>query len=382
MALDPIILTQQLIKISSPDLALEFVSNILKKLDFTCEILNFNGIKNLFAQKKIGTSQQILAFLGHVDVVPTGDSALWYYPPFSGEIFNNAIYGRGAADMKGGIACFLSALEKINTCEQSIILIITCDEEGIAKYGTKATLDYLIEQKRLPKIHFALVGEPTSREVIGDHIKIGGRGSLNVKVTAKGKSGHVAYFADAINPIPYMLSFLTKLIKTKFDIESPKEKVLFEPTHLEITSIDVKNQATNVIPETIEVMFNIRFSNQQNIEKLTNFIEKTAKKSKCVEWSFCYDIGGQPFLSKTSDFIDKLTQICRETAGIDTAISTNGANSDAGFLGDLCPFAELGFLVKQAHTINEHVKISDILMLSEIFFKFLCCFTDLKKQTI
>lgn len=364
---DPVILTQKLVQTFEVRECLEFISDILNGFGFKCEFLTFNNIPNLFSYKKNQNVEKNLLFLGHVDVVPIGDINNWKYDPFSGKISEEKLYGRGCVDMKGGIACFISAIEKNIEQNGSIFLIITGDEEGIAEYGTKAVIKHLNEVNQLPKFDFAIIGEPTGQNVVGDHIKIGSRGSLNVKVTAIGKAGHVAYSSKAINPIDSLIQFLNDIKNNNFNDGND----IFEPTNLEITSIDVSNLATNVIPESVTARFNIRFNKNQNSKNLVDVIEVYSNKFKDVNWLFEYDFASDPFCSKESENFEILSNICKNHTGFTPKISAHGASSDAKFLENICPFAEIGLLTDQAHKINENTKILDLNILSKIYYDFL-----------
>ncbi|MDR0632819.1 MAG: succinyl-diaminopimelate desuccinylase [Holosporales bacterium] len=385
---DPVRMTQELIRLKNPLDCLDFVRYCLESIGFEYEVLTFNGVSNLFAHKSAAHpgAQAHLLFLGHVDVVPPGDLALWVIPPFSGEIVDDRVYGRGSADMKGGIASFLAALWMLQGVSPSVLprmlqlqgpevsLLITCDEEGIAEYGAKAALQHLLAKGRLNAVEFAIIGEPTAKQSIGDHIKIGGRGSLNVKVTVTGRAGHVAYPATAINPIPPAVSFLYDLCNTRFDDVDNRPNI-FEHTNIEITSINVDNTATNIIPERIQAQFNIRFNRQQTRDSLTAFIENLAARYNGAQWRFDYDFASDPFLSKGGPALDTLVKICEETTGDAPLVSAQGASSDARFLQDICPFAEIGLLAEQAHKINEHTAATHLLSLRDIFYRFLLAFT-------
>jgi succinyl-diaminopimelate desuccinylase len=378
---DCVHLTQELIRESDATQCLNFVKRYLESLEFECEILCFKGVHNLFAHRSGRSDAENVGaacvFFGHVDVVPAGNESLWKVPPFSGELLDGSVYGRGSVDMKGGLACFLSAIKVIYAKKAnipSISLIITCDEEGVAEYGTKAVLEYLLKEKIIEKFDFAIIGEPTSFEKVGDHIKIGGRGSLNVKVCANGRAGHVAYSDCAINPIDSIIYFFNFLKSRMFDgSNSSGDSKFFERSNIEITSIDVDNPSTNVIPEKVTAAFNIRFNDQETPQRLIELIENLAKESSpVVTWNFVYDVAGEPFLSSDgAQVLDKLVFACESVTGSPPKVSTRGANSDARFLKNLCPFAEIGLLSKQAHQTDEHVSEEDLAILCNIFYKFL-----------
>jgi succinyl-diaminopimelate desuccinylase len=385
--MNSIFFTQQLIQATDTDHALRLVMEALEFIGFTCDLLEFNGVANLVASKKTTKSKKTLVFLGHVDVVPIGKKSSWKHDQgelcmcclrddgYSCAIFDSSrmdemcVYGRGAADMKGGIASFLEAISNAKDIPQNVLLIITSDEEGQAEYGTRAVIEHLINQKKFPKPFFALIGEPVSLKTPGDHVKIGSRGSLNVTVMACGRSGHVAYSEYGLNPLHALLPLLQNVIDMRSKAKI-SETDIYGPTDIEVTSVDTANKARNMIPEAAVAKFNIRFNDDWLAEELIDEIEKIFTNSE-VKYKVLYDLAGEPYLSDISSGFDMLVDSCFEVTDIKPLVSANGANSDARFLTEICPFAEVGLLAGQAHKINESANIRHIYNLSRIFYTFL-----------
>ena len=277
---DPILLTKKLIGFKSitPDDggSLEFISSFVEQLGFQTKVSSTQGVTNLFARwsPKSGF-KRTLAFNGHVDVVPPGKESLWDSDPFSGDIRNARIFGRGSVDMKSSVAAFLVALKEIIEEEElncSFVLLITSDEEGNAEYGTKELLNRIVKDKEV--VDDCLVGEPTSSKLVGDTIKIGRRGSLSGFIVCKGKQGHIAYPAKAVNPVEDLIHFLSKLKSLKLDDGSK----FFEPSSLNISTIDTNNESLNVIPENSYANFNVRFNDQHSSSSLTKKIDLLVSK--------------------------------------------------------------------------------------------------------
>lgn len=345
---------------------MDFLTKTLTSLGFCCRLLpqtDEHGcvVHNLYARR--GNQPPNLCFAGHVDVVPSGAYDSWSHPPFSGDIHNDAIWGRGAVDMKGSIAAFISAVAQ---CEHkgSISLLITGDEEGAATHGTAKIIEWLKNTHEI--IDFCIVGEPTSNETIGDTIKVGRRGSLSGTIKVQGSQGHVAYPDKAHNPIPNMLKLLAQLSELSLDTGYDR----FQPSHLEITSIDVGNEARNVIPETISANFNIRFNpsftSASLIQHITNSLNCTG-----IPHSLSFINGSEPFLTNNHPAIDTLSQAIHDVTGVDTALSTSGGTSDARFIKDVAPVAELGLLNALAHKVDERVTLNDLETLKGIYKRFI-----------
>lgn len=362
-------LTQKLIQFPSitPDQkgCLDFIQVFLETRGFQCEKLVFNGVDNLYA--RIGTGPVSLCFAGHVDVVPPGLLEKWSYPPFEGVISQERIYGRGAVDMKGAIACFLSALEEcLKEFPQGLTvgLMLTSDEEGLALNGTKKIVEWLKEKGE--KINYCLVGEPTNPFFIGEMIKIGRRGSLNIKVIIEGVSGHVAYPEEALNPLPFLLTYLNALLREPLD----KGNKFFPPSSLQITSIDTNNPIRNVIPSRATALLNIRFNNEYNKEnllsKLTNVWDFMGFDSE-IGFSIDDQLSANPFLTENTYLSSLIEEAIFKVTQKKPFFSTTGGTSDARFIYELCPVIEFGLINQTAHKIDENVKIKDLILLKSIY---------------
>ena len=373
---DPIFLTKKLIGFRSitPDDggSLEFIASFVEELGFQTKVFSTKGVTNLFARwsPKSGF-KRTLAFNGHVDVVPPGKESLWDSNPFSGEIRNARIFGRGSVDMKSSVAAFLVALKEIIEEEElssSFVLLITSDEEGNAEYGTKELLNWIVKNKEV--VDDCLVGEPTSSKLVGDTIKIGRRGSLSGFIVCKGKQGHIAYPAKAVNPVEDLIHFLSKLKSLKLDDGSK----FFEPSSLNISTIDTNNESLNVIPENSYANFNVRFNDQHSSSSLTKKIDLLVSKhneESNASLEIKYKCSGESFLTEPGQLSDLLTTSIKEIAGIDCKLSTGGGTSDARFIRDYCPVVEFGLVGDTMHQINENTKVDDIVMLKQIYKNFL-----------
>lgn len=330
---------------------------------------NTPDIENLYA--RFGESGPHLMFAGHSDVVPTGDEKQWQYPPFSGTIDNGVLYGRGAVDMKGGIACFLAAVARVFAAKPfkgSLSLLITGDEEGPAINGTIKLLEWA--KKRGEIWDAALVGEPTNVHKLGDMIKIGRRGSLSGILTVKGQQGHVAYPDRAANPLPDVLNFAAALLSPPLDDGSKH----FQPSNLELTSIDTANLATNVIPGQTSVRFNIRYNDLWSVESLKKEIERRLmavggkKTSYDLQWLIS---PGGVFLTQKGLVVETLQKAITTVTGEKAELSTSGGTSDARFIKDYCPVVEFGLVGRSMHMVDEHVSLSDLENLTKIYEHFI-----------
>ena len=371
--------TKELIKIPSVTPidagAIDLVTKRLKSLGFKCTILNFKdkntpSIKNLYA--RLGTSSPNFCFAGHTDVVPTGNAKSWDAGPFSGIVKNGKIYGRGASDMKGGIACFIAAVSEFIKDQKkfkgSISFIITGDEEGVAINGTKKVVNYL--KKKKEKIDFCIVGEPSNRKVLGQMMKIGRRGSITAHLTLSGIQGHVAYPHEACNPSTPLIKILDKLKSTKLDNGTNN----FQPSNLEITKIGTDSYADNVIPATSSATFNIRFNNKHNHsslkKKISTIVQTIAKKYKCkpiVKFSET----GTAFITRPGETVRMMSQVIKKITNKKPVLSTSGGTSDARFIKDIAPCVEFGLVGNTMHKINECVSVNDLKKLKKIYYKIL-----------
>ena len=350
---------------------MRFLEKKLKKLGFKTKIIefkekNFKPVKNLYA--RLGKKNPNFCYAGHLDVVPPGNINDWTINPFNPSIKNGHLIGRGANDMKSSIAAFVSAvsafLSKGNNFNGSISLLITGDEEGDAVNGTKKVVDYL--KKRKEKINFCLVGEPTNPNKLGEMIKIGRRGSLTGKLTINGVQGHVAYPHRANNPSTIIIKILKELKDIKFD-KGTKD---FQPTNLEVTKINIDNNADNVIPPSAEATFNIRFNNKHSsssIKKKLNKIFKRISKKNKSNHKIEYRVSGEAFLTKPNDITFMIQNIIKKVTKIKPKLSTTGGTSDARFIRKISPCLEFGLVGKTMHKIDEAVSLKDLKNLTKIY---------------
>jgi len=368
--INPVSLLQDLIRCESvtPNEggALEYLQKLLSAHGFECHRLKFSDkntpdVDNLYA--RWGKGAPHLCFAGHTDVVPVGDRALWTSPPFSADIRNGYIFGRGAADMKGSIAAFvvaaLNLLEK-NKPSGSISFLLTGDEEGPAINGTRKVLEWL--KNRGEKIDFCIVGEPTSREKLGDMMKIGRRGSLTGKITVTGKQGHVAYPHLADNPIPRLLV----LLKALNDLELDKGTAHFQPSNLEIVNIDIGNSVDNVIPAAARATFNVRFNDQYTGASLEQKLRVVMDALK-IPYQMSISVSGESFYTAPGAYSDIVQKAVQKLAGVTPELSTSGGTSDARFIKNHCPVVEFGIVGKTAHQTDECVLERDVGTLTEIY---------------
>ena len=380
---DPVVLAQALIRCPSvtphENGVLTQVQTWAKSLGFSVERPIFTDkntpdIENLYA--RIGKNGPHLAFAGHTDVVPVGDEKAWNFPPFEGAIKDDKLYGRGAVDMKGGIACFIAAvaryLEK-NPLEGSLSLLITNDEEGPGINGTIKLLKWAADKGE--KWDATIVGEPTNPNNLGDMIKIGRRGSLSGIITVTGHQGHVAYPKRAANPIDLVIKLCEALKNPVLDKGSEN----FEPSNLEITTIDTGNTATNVIPQQSVIRFNVRYNDnwtaetlKQEIKKRLDSVKLETKGSLVPTFKIDWVISpGGVFLTKNERLVSHLSAAIEAVTGRTPELSTSGGTSDARFIKDYCPVVEFGLVGQTMHMIDECVSINDLEQLTQIYEKFL-----------
>ena len=373
---DPIVLTKALISCRSVtphnDGAIEQLSHWLSEMGFKCDILNFkedgtDDVLNLWA--RIGNEEgPALCFAGHTDVVPEGDETRWSTDPFAANEIDGKIIGRGATDMKGAIASFVSATKKFlderENFAGSISFIITGDEEGIAINGTKKLLNWM--QENSISFDDCIVGEPTNPKRLGEMIKIGRRGSVNGVLTVDGQQGHVAYPHLAKNPIPMLLNILNNLTSDQLDQGNEH----FQPSNLEITSVDVGNKATNVIPQSASARFNIRYNDNFNSETIEDEINRRLENFK-NNFSLKLEHSGDSFLTKPGKLVNDLSEIIFNKTGINPDLSTSGGTSDARFIKNYGNVVEFGLISETMHQIDESVAVKDINDLSEIYYEVL-----------
>lgn len=367
MQIDPVVLTQELVRcpsITPNDAgALDVLEAALSGLGFKCTRLPFNepgtaDVDNLYA--RLGTDRPHFCYAGHTDVVPTGTLDDWQHGPFEATIDDGILYGRGTSDMKGGIAAFVAAVSRLDHFNGSISLLITGDEEGPAINGTVKMLEWLKDHNELPDL--CLVGEPTNVSEIGDMAKIGRRGSLNGVLTVNGTQGHVAYPHLADNPIPKLVRALDAL--TRLELDQGNE--FFQASNLEVVSVDVGNQATNVIPMNATARFNIRFNNEHHADELIDLIKGICKK-EAGDYSLDINVSGDAFLTPRGLLSDLIEGSIKDVTGKNVELSTSGGTSDARFIKNYCPVAEFGLINKTIHQVNECVRVEDLNLLCEIY---------------
>ncbi|MEM6463179.1 MAG: succinyl-diaminopimelate desuccinylase [Pseudomonadota bacterium] len=384
---DPVAILKALVRCASvtpqDDGALDTLQQILEQLGFSVERVTFEEdgtapIDNLYA--RLGTGGPHLMFAGHTDVVPAGDVGDWSHPPFAGEIAGGELYGRGAVDMKGGIACFVAAVARHIQANGipagSVSLLITGDEEAAAINGTVKLVEWAANKGE--SWDGCLVGEPTNPERLGDMIKIGRRGSLSATITVTGVQGHAAYPHLADNPVRAILPMLESLIEPPFDEGNDR----FPPTNLEITSVDVGNPAVNVIPARASASFNVRFNDQWSAETLMTEIVRRLDKAASddrfradrgradygIDWR---DRPSPMFITRDEPLIGTLSDSVEARTGRKPELSTTGGTSDARYIKDYCPVVEFGLVGKTMHMVDESVALSDLEGLTGIYEEFL-----------
>jgi succinyl-diaminopimelate desuccinylase len=341
----------------------DLMAAILRPIGFNIEIMEFEDVVNMWARK--GTQKPHICFAGHTDVVPTGPQEKWTYPPFEPTIVDGMLYGRGAADMKGSVAAFLTATERFIAKHPdhkgSISYLITSDEEGPSINGTVKVIEAL--EARDEKIDMCIVGEPSSTTECGDVIKNGRRGSLGATMTVKGIQGHVAYPHLAKNPIHLVSPALTEMTSEVWDHGNDS----FPATSFQISNINGGTGATNVIPGEVEVVFNFRFSTeltQQVLRERTHAIMDKHGFDYGIEWK----LNGQPFLTDEGSLVDAAVEAIKHVTNIDTELSTSGGTSDGRFIAPTgAQVVELGPINATIHQVNEHVSVKDLEILSEIY---------------
>ncbi|WP_075483057.1 succinyl-diaminopimelate desuccinylase [Candidatus Pelagibacter communis] len=350
---------------------MKFLEKKLKKMGFKTKILNFKEknfqpVKNLYA--RLGSKGPNFCFAGHLDVVPPGDIKDWTVNPFRPSVKKGHLIGRGANDMKGSVAAFVSAvsifLNNNKSFNGSISLLITGDEEGDAVNGTKKVVDYL--KKKKEKINFCLVGEPTNPNKLGEMIKIGRRGSLTGKIEIIGMQGHVAYPHRANNPSTIIIKVLNELKNIKFD----KGAKNFQPTNLEITKINIDNKADNIIPRVANATFNIRFNNKHSSgsikKKINKILSKISTKNKS-KFKIDYRVSGEAFLTKQNATTNMIQNVVKKITKIKPKLSTTGGTSDARFIKNISPCLEFGLVGKTMHKVDEAVSLNDLKKLTKIY---------------
>jgi succinyl-diaminopimelate desuccinylase len=371
---DPVALTQALVRcpsITPEDAgALDVVEGALARLGFRCHRLTFEApgtapVANLYA--RLGSARPNIAFAGHTDVVPPGDIAAWHPAPFAAELVDGHVHGRGAVDMKGAVACFIAAVARMigeRDPAGSISCLITGDEEGAAVNGTRKLLGWMREQGELPDA--CLVGEPTNPQHLGETIKIGRRGSMTGHLTVHGVQGHVAYPERADNPIPRLLRLLDALTHEPLDAGSAH----FQPSELVITTVDVGNPASNVIPASARATFNIRFNDCHTAASLEAWLREQLRRLD-DRHDLVVSTSGEAFVTSHGPLTALLAGAIRDETGRAPELSTSGGTSDARFIKDVCPVVEFGLVGQTMHQVDERVAVADLEALTRVYRTFL-----------
>jgi len=380
MTADPVAIARDLIRCPSVTPAeggaLAYIERVLKGAGFTVHRVTFeeagaDPVENLYA--RIGAAAPHLMLTGHTDVVPPGDEAKWTHPPFASDIANGVLYGRGAVDMKGAIACKIAAALDYLAAnggkpKGSISFLITGDEEGVAVNGTVKLLKWAAA--RGETFDHAILGEPTNPETLGDMMKIGRRGSQNGTLVVTGTQGHVAYPELADNPVRHIAALMVALKAEPIDSGTAH----FGPSNLEFTSIDVGNRTVNLIPAEARARFNIRFNDTRTREELRKLIETRAMKAagRKIRWHIEWEhSNADVFLTPPGPFVELVRGAIGEVTGLTPKLSTTGGTSDARFIKDYCPVIEFGLLSQQMHKVDEHVATADLVKLTAIYRRIL-----------
>jgi succinyl-diaminopimelate desuccinylase len=368
VALDPVKLAQALIRCASVTPvdagAQDVLAVALERLGFAVHRLRFGNTENMFA--RFGTEAPHFCFAGHTDVVPPGSA--WQHGPFAGELVDGVLYGRGACDMKGAIAAFVTAAEAVIAAPPprgSVSLLITGDEEGPATDGTVRVLEWMAAHGEIPDM--CLVGEPTNTSVLGDMIKVGRRGSLNAVITVHGVQGHTAYPHRADNPVHRLVAALGELAAANLD-DGGKDNGsgAFEPSGLQITSIDVGNPASNVIPAIASARLNIRFNDRHTGAELDAYLHKIVGRH-AEHFDIDVQVSGEAFLTPAGDFTNALVSVVQSVTGVAPRLDTGGGTSDARFITRYCPVAEFGLVGATMHKADERVPVADLRRLADIY---------------
>jgi succinyl-diaminopimelate desuccinylase len=368
---DPLPLAQALIRCASvtprDEGAQAALAAVLERLGFTVTRLRFGEVENLFARR--GDGGPHFCFAGHTDVVPPGN-APWRADPFGGEVRDGVLYGRGACDMKGAIAAFVAAVARSladGRSPGSISLLITGDEEGPATDGTVRVLEWMQANGQIPD--FCLVGEPTNPARLGEVIKIGRRGSLNAAITVHGTQGHSAYPQRADNPVHRLIRALSALTAAPLDAGSD----WFEPSTLQVTSVDVGNPASNVIPASASARLNIRFNDLHTGAALHAWL-RAVLAQHAGRFDLDVLVSGESFLTEPGPLVDRLRQAVAREAGIEPRLDTGGGTSDARFIARYCPVAEFGLIGATMHQVDECVPVDELMDLTRIYHAVLTAF--------
>jgi succinyl-diaminopimelate desuccinylase len=343
----------------------EIIAARLERCGFRCEPMNFGAVTNLWARR--GTQAPVVCFAGHTDVVPTGPLSEWHSDPFVPTIRDGKLFGRGAADMKSSIAAFVIAAEMF-VAERprhsgSVALLITSDEEGVAVDGTVRVVETL--KRRNEMIDYCIVGEPSSVDLLGDTLKNGRRGSLGAKLTVRGVQGHVAYPHMVKNPIHLLAPALAEMAKTQWD----KGNESFPPTSFQVSNIHAGTGAHNVVPGSVEVDFNFRFSPESTEDSLKAKTESILAKHG-LEYSIAWVLGAKPFFSRRGRLAETVVRAAKKHTGLSGELATTGGTSDARFIIDICPeVIEIGPVNASIHKLNEHISLAELEQLPRIYLE-------------
>lgn len=380
MSADPIALARDLLRCPSVTPAeggaLTVLEKMLKPAGFTVHRMTFSDagtpdVENFYA--RIGDSAPHLMFAGHTDVVPPGNETSWSHPPFAGEIANGTLYGRGAVDMKGGIAACVAAVldhvaENSGKPKGSISFLITGDEESVAINGTTKLLRWAAEHGE--KFDHCILAEPSNVDTLGDTIKIGRRGSLNGTLIVTGKQGHVAYPHRADNPVRGIVTLISAINAQPLDEGSD----FFDPSNLEFVSVDVGNKTVNLIPGEAHARFNIRFNDRHTLESLKQLVEARAKKAAGDKIRFRFEwqpSNADVFVTEPGMFTTLVSDAIASVTGRKPELSSSGGTSDARFIKDYCPVVEFGLVGQSMHAVDEHVPTADLVALTAIYRRIL-----------
>ena len=373
--IDPVALTADLIRCPSVTPteggALVLLQDVLTQAGFTCTRIDRNGTPNLFARWGAKGHKRSFGFNGHTDVVPVGDAAAWTRDPFGGQIDGGRIWGRGACDMKSGVAAFVAAavdFVRDTPPDGAVIVTVTGDEEGASTDGTTAILDWMAAQGEA--MAACIVGEPTCPNVMGEMMKIGRRGSLSAVITARGRQGHAAYPHRAANPLPVLVGYLNALATHPLDQGSAH----FDPSTLALTSIDVGNPASNVIPAQARAMLNIRFNDHHSGASLTRWLQDLAARHSDgtgVALDVAVSVSGESFLTAPGPLSDLVAGAVQAECGMVPVLSTSGGTSDARFVQHHCPVVEFGLVGTTMHQVDEFAETAQIETLKRVYARVL-----------
>ncbi len=363
---DPVAIARALVRCASVTPAdagaMDVLAGLLAPLGFAVHRVDFGATPNLFARR--GTGAPHVCFAGHTDVVPPGDAALWRHDPFGGEIHDQMLFGRGACDMKGAIAAFVAACASLPAHGGSVSLLITGDEEGTATDGTVRVLDWLADRDEIPD--FCLVGEPTNPARLGEMVKVGRRGSLSAHIAVHGVQGHSAYPQRADNPVHRLLAALSAMLAAPLDAGSEA----FEPSTLQVTSVDVANPASNVIPARAQARLNIRYNDRHTGASLEAWLRAVLARH-ADRFTLEATNSGESFRTEPGPWTDALCRVIARETGIVPARDTCGGTSDARFIARHCRVAEFGLVGATMHQADERVPLADLRALAAIYAGFL-----------